>query len=286
MQDRSSSSTKLFLALGMTLWVSALTSAASTSVWDSREFFGRSLEESAGDRLANAFAHFTQWQTWIEVLLGAVLAVGLATLLAYHPRGSRHRDRLEAFEERRTLVTLGLVGSVVASLVAIDQAMALVVFGIGGLIRFRTDLASPQVTGRAILVVVIGLAAGLSQYAAALSVAAVGWVVIWWLHAHRFVRLRIRVRHSGHGGTSSSSSAAGGSASAAQVERDRASMLIKSALERMHCSVKAIQPSRSGRNFTVTVRVPSAVADELLCHGVVAGLAPELGTVAAEVREV
>jgi transcription-repair coupling factor (superfamily II helicase) len=117
----------------------------------------------------------------------------LASILAVHPRTTRRRDMLEASEERKTLVVLGMIGAVVASLVLIDQTMAFVIFGIGGLIRFRTVVGNSHMTGRAILVVVIGLACGLSQYATALVVAAAAWLIIWWLQARRGGEIKVRI---------------------------------------------------------------------------------------------
>lgn len=243
--------------------------SAATSVWDSRGVLpgssGGSTSESAEVRLGQAFGQFLDWATWVEVLVATGLAVGLATLLAYHPRGGNRRARVEALEERRTLVILGLVGAVVSSLVLIEPAMALVVFGIGGLIRFRTLLASPQLTGRAILVVVVGLAAGLGQFAMAIAVAGIGWTVIWWLHAHRFVRVRVRI--------------------GAIADRERSETLIGAALGRMHCHVKSVETNRAGRAFTFTVKVPVSVADELLSKGLAATLVSEIGPVDVDIRD-
>lgn len=249
--------------------VFALTTAASAgaSVWDSRTgLFGAASgsDATAEDRLRTAFGQFAQWSSWIEILLAAGLAVGLASLLAYHPRGSRHRDRIEALEERKTLVVLGLVGAVVSALVVINPAMALVVFGIGGLVRFRTLLATPHLTGRAILVVVVGLAAGLGQFVTAIVIAAIAWTVIWWLHAHRFARIKVRL--------------------SPMADRDRARVAVADALARMHCRVAAVEPGKSGRGITLTVRVPATVADELLQKGLLASIPAELGVVGLEIK--
>lgn len=240
---------------------------AGASVWDSRTGWvgaDAAATSTAEDRLRSAFGQFAQWSSWVEIIVAAGLAVGLASLLAYHPRGSRHRDRIEALEERKTLVVLGLVGAVVSALVLINPAMALVVFGIGGLVRFRTILATPHLTGRAILVVVVGLAAGLGQFVTAIVIAAVAWGVIWWLHAHRYVRVKVRVLPL--------------------ADRERARVAVQQALVRMHCKVAVVEPTKSGRGFTVTTKVPVTVADELLQSGLASALAPELGVSAVEIK--
>jgi hypothetical protein len=119
--------------------------------------------------------------------------VGLAALIAAHPRRSTRLDPLSDLEERKTLILMGLVGAVVAELVSVDSTMALVIFGIGGLIRFRTVLRNPKITGKAIMVVLIGLACGLGQFATAIFVTAFAWALIMWLESHLSARIKVRV---------------------------------------------------------------------------------------------
>ena len=97
-------------------------------------------KDTALQRMTHAFNQFFHGYVWIELVAGMLLAVVLASLIAWHPRGRRQEDMLEAHEERKTFVILGLLASVVSILVVIDQTMAFVVFGIGSLIRFRTVL--------------------------------------------------------------------------------------------------------------------------------------------------
>jgi hypothetical protein len=59
--------------------------------------------------------------------------------------------------------------------------MALVVFGIGGLMRFRTEVGVAKDTGRVILVTVIGLCCGLKIYVVAVLATAVGFGIIYLL---------------------------------------------------------------------------------------------------------
>ena len=47
-----------------------------------------------------------------------------------------------------------MVGAIVAELSGSSQTLAFVIFGIGALLRFRTVLDNPKVTGKAITVVV------------------------------------------------------------------------------------------------------------------------------------
>jgi len=84
------------------------------------------------------------------------------------------------------------VGAIVAELSGTSQTLAFVIFGIGALLRFRTLLDNPKLTGKAIMVVVVGLACGMGSWAMAVFVTAFSWVLIYWLDSHSSCRVRIR----------------------------------------------------------------------------------------------
>jgi len=100
---------------------------------------------------------------------------------------------LSDLEERKTLVLLGVVGAIVAELSGASQTLAFVIFGIGALLRFRTVLDNPKLTGKAITVVVIGLACGMGSWVMAIFVTVFCWVLIFWLESRIACRLRIRL---------------------------------------------------------------------------------------------
>ncbi len=145
------------------------------------------------ERLGSSFDQFTHPWFLMRLVIGLVLSIVLSLVLAVHPRRSTRLDPLSDLEERKTLILLGMVGAVVAELVTVDSTMALVIFGIGGLIRFRTVLRNPKITGKAILVVLIGLACGLGEFATAIFVTAFSWGLIVWLDSHLSARIKIRV---------------------------------------------------------------------------------------------
>ena len=145
------------------------------------------------DRVLSSFDQFTHPWFILRLVLGLVLSVALSALTAMHPRRSTRLDPLSDLEERKTLILLGMVGAVVAELVSVDSTMALVIFGIGGLIRFRTVLRNPKITGKAILVVLIGLACGLGQFATAIFVTVFAWGLVMWLESHMSARIKVRV---------------------------------------------------------------------------------------------
>jgi hypothetical protein len=129
----------------------------------------------------------------LRLFLSLALAVGCAFAIAWHPRRASLRDPLRDFEERKALILLGVVGAVVAELSGTSQTLAFVIFGIGALLRFRTLLDNPKLTGKAIMVVVVGLACGMGSWAMAVFVTAFSWLLMFWLDSHSSCEVRIRV---------------------------------------------------------------------------------------------
>jgi len=129
----------------------------------------------------------------LRLFLSLALAVGCAFAIAWHPRRASLRDPLRDFEERKALILLGVVGAVVAELSGTSQTLAFVIFGIGALLRFRTLLDNPKLTGKAIMVVVVGLACGMGSWAMAVFVTAFSWLLMFWLDSHSSCEVRIRL---------------------------------------------------------------------------------------------
>jgi hypothetical protein len=129
----------------------------------------------------------------LRIFLSLSLAVGCAYAIAWHPRRASLADPLADLEERKALILLGVVGAVVAELSGTSQTLAFVIFGIGALLRFRTLLDNPKLTGKAIMVVVVGLACGMGSWAMAVFVTGFTWVLVYWLDSHSSCRIRIRL---------------------------------------------------------------------------------------------
>ena len=129
----------------------------------------------------------------LRLFLSLSLAVGCAYTIAWHPRRASLADPLADLEERKALILLGVVGAIVAELSGTSQTLAFVIFGIGALLRFRTVLDNPKLTGKAIMVVVIGLACGMGSWAMAVFVTIFGWLLVYWLDSHSSCRVRIRL---------------------------------------------------------------------------------------------
>ena len=129
----------------------------------------------------------------LRIFLSLTLAVGCAWVIAWHPRRVSLHDPLADLEERKALILLGVVGAVIAELSGTSQTLAFVIFGIGALLRFRTLLGNPKLTGKAIMIVVVGLACGMGSWAMAVFVTAFTWLLLFWLDSHTSCRVRIRL---------------------------------------------------------------------------------------------
>ncbi|MDF7808886.1 hypothetical protein P4E94_15670 [Pontiellaceae bacterium B12219] len=126
-----------------------------------------------------------------------MLAVACAWVISWHPRRSALIDPLAKREERKALIILGLVGAIIAELSGTNQTLAFVIFGVGALVRFRTALDDPKLTGKAIIVVVIGLACEMGSWAMAVFVTAFTWLLCLWLEAQVSCRIKIQVDANG-----------------------------------------------------------------------------------------
>jgi hypothetical protein len=129
----------------------------------------------------------------LQLFLSLTLAVGCAWAIAWHPRRPSLVDPLADLEERKALILLGVVGAVIAELTGTSQTLAFVIFGIGALLRFRTVLDNPKLTGKAIMVVVVGLACGMGSWTMAVFVTGFSWLLLFWLDSHSSCRVRIRL---------------------------------------------------------------------------------------------
>jgi len=143
------------------------------------------------ESIQQSIEQFAHPEFILRLFLSLSLAVACACAIAWHPRRVSLKDPLSDFEERKALILLGMVGAVVAELSGTSQTLAFVIFGIGALLRFRTLLDNPKLTGKAI--VVVGLACGMGSWAMAVFVTGFTWLLVFWLDSHASCRVRIRL---------------------------------------------------------------------------------------------
>jgi len=143
--------------------------------------------------IQSSIQQFANWQFVVRLFLSFTLAVACSWVIAWHPRRASILDPMDDLEERKAIIVLGMVGAIVAELAGSSPPLAFVIFGIGALLRFRTVLSNPKLTGKAITVVVIGLAAGMGSWVMAVFVTAFAWILIYLLESHVGCRIRVRL---------------------------------------------------------------------------------------------
>ena len=129
--------------------------------------------------LQEGWSSFSDHLLVLDMVLVLLAALALGAFIGYHPSIRRRASNLEQFEQPKTLLMYAVVAAVVALIVQVQPAMAFVIFGIGGLLRFRTEAGDAKDTGRVILVTVLGLCCGLKIYIVALPAAVIGWLLIF-----------------------------------------------------------------------------------------------------------
>jgi hypothetical protein len=135
---------------------------------------------------------FLDWPYLVQSLAALLLATALGALIAFHPTTKRSIDTLEEAELPKVYIMYALVGAIVGVIVLeYGIVVGFVVFGLGGLMRFRTDTASTRDTGRLIIVTLLGLIAGLNLPHFAVMSALFAWALIYVFDGHPVCSLEV-----------------------------------------------------------------------------------------------
>jgi hypothetical protein len=125
--------------------------------------------------------------------LNLALAAVLGAVIGYHPRRVRTADTLQEIEAPKVSIVYAVLGSLSGILVVqYGLEMGFVLFGIGALMRFRSAMGSPQITGQIILATLMGLTCGLHLPHVAVLVTAFEFVLTFLLEARITYRVDIR----------------------------------------------------------------------------------------------
>jgi hypothetical protein len=121
-----------------------------------------------------------------------LLATLLGALIGYHPATRRKIDGLHEADMPHVYVMYAVIGAVIGVAVReFGTVVGVVVFGIGGLIRFRSSADSTRDTVRLIIVTLAGLIAGLGLLHFAVIITAFSFVLIWLFDSSPPFRIRI-----------------------------------------------------------------------------------------------
>ncbi len=151
-----------------------------------------------GPLAAVGWAGFSDMHFMVDSLGALLLAVVLGALIGYHPTTTRTADRLQELEMPKVYIMYAFIGAVIGVTVReFGMVIGVVVFGIGGLIRFRTDTGSTRDTGRLIVVTLSGLIAGLGLPHFAIITALFAFVLIYLFDSNPACRVKIEQLPSG-----------------------------------------------------------------------------------------
>ena len=209
--------------------------------------------------ITNSLSLFRHAPYVTDLVLGLLCSIGVALALTGAPRRAVRFDPIAHAENRRATVICALIGCIAAELVQASEhflmgaEIALVLFGIGGLVRFRTIFSDAGQTGVAIVATVLGLACGMSEYSLAALSLVIVFLAMWWMNSTAHVHLRIKVRKN---------------ADLAQVQS-----AVTTILQDQHFSVLRCTPSTPERTIEIYAHTTSDFDSEALAHTIV-GIVP------------
>jgi hypothetical protein len=123
---------------------------------------------------------FLDYPYLIESFAALLLSSVLGASIAFHPSTQRMVDTVEEVELPKVQILCALIGAIVGVIVLeYGLVVGFVIFGLGGLMRFRTETSSTRDTSRLIIVTLIGLICGLNLPHFAVLATAYAWAVIY-----------------------------------------------------------------------------------------------------------
>ena len=133
----------------------------------------------------------------LEATLVLLLATVLAAVIAFHPKSHRSMESIEKAEAPKVYILYSVIGAMIGIMVLkYGLVVGFVVFGIGGLTRFRTSTGSVIKTGRMIFVTLIGLSAGLNLPHVAILSTVFGFALIYIMDSQITYRIVIKGLHT------------------------------------------------------------------------------------------
>lgn len=153
---------------------------------------GGLFDAPQGQLPAVGWSGFLDTHFLLDSLGALLLATVLGALIGYHPTTRRTVDTPAEAELPKIHTIYAFIGAVIGVTVReFGMVIGVVVFGIGGLIRFRTDTGSTRDTGRLIVVTLVGLIAGLGLPHLAVMTTVFAMLLIWFFDGRPASRVRI-----------------------------------------------------------------------------------------------
>jgi hypothetical protein len=174
------------------LWFTVGLMLAASRAWAQQLGLDELLTREPGS-LGEGWSGFADIGFLTNALLTLTLAAVLGAIIAYHPRHGETADTLEEIEAPKVYVLYAVIGAIIGIMVVkYGLVVGFVLFGIGGLIRFRTVMRSTSLTGLVIFVTLIGLSCGLDLPHVAVLATAFGYLLIYILEARLTYRIDVR----------------------------------------------------------------------------------------------
>jgi hypothetical protein len=149
--------------------------------------------------LGEGWAGFLDIGFLASSLMTLTLAAVLGAAIGFHPNHGQTADTLEEIEAPKIFIMYSVIGAIIGILVVkYGLVVGFVLFGIGGLIRFRTALRSASLTGRVIFVTLIGLSCGLDLPHVAVLATLFSFVLIYVVDTRVTYRIAIQALAADH----------------------------------------------------------------------------------------
>ena len=143
--------------------------------------------------LGEGWRGFTDIAFLFNALMTLTLATVLGAAIAFHPKHEQTADTLAEIEAPKVYILYSVIGSIIGIMVVkYGLVIGFVLFGIGGLIRFRTVLGSARLTGQVMFATLIGLSCGLDLPHVAVLATVFGFGLIYLLDSRAIYRVDVR----------------------------------------------------------------------------------------------
>jgi hypothetical protein len=168
-----------------------------TLAFSQRELAEAFLQDSVA--VGEGWKGFADFPFLLNAFFTLTLATVLGAVLAYHPKHRQLADTPEEIEAPKVYILYAVIGALIGIMVVkYGLVVGFVLFGIGGLIRFRTVLRSASLTGHVIFMTLIGLSCGLNLPNVAVLASVFAYILLYILDSYVTYRVDVRALPSEH----------------------------------------------------------------------------------------